>query len=450
MTMNSRTPSQARPCLRCGKPTTNKKFCSRQCSASFNYPHRRPSVSEAPETPNLADAAGPTQEHPETPANDAQAAASDTPNPHRRQWISPAGATVEAIITPVQVRQKVVFEPELFSPDLHGDTCGAMLDHLIGLVLLPAPYVRPDDVLRYASLLDNLKSFVPPPTSDAKGGTPLRVADLPLNALGPAICEWILSYCHSRAHPLMASHAFDAAAFIRSHLFGTVLKPTTGTTPGHLMPVLKDKVPRLRAGFDLLYGPDLKWTVNQNTVDLLVGFARVPAGGHVASVRSDRPLSEGTDFLFGIAGFPLLDGGQEPPVLFAVNPPSPLTYDIGADLQFIGHLLLREPAPHATKGQLDLSGHLARNAAENHWVIPMLLPVSWLRAILHYGVDGDLEQVAVPVWAPAPPTSKAQGVEPETASQKESSPPDGLSNALGGDGAQPGEPPPQVEHTGTP
>lgn len=134
-----------------------------------------------------------------------------------KTWRNLAGELVEQPIKSVYVSKRVVFENEMRGR-VAVDSCGSVLEHLIGVCFAEPEYLQEEDAPRYISLLSDLHEFVF--ASWRTGGKELAVKNAPLALLGEALEDWINAFFRNDHHPLMPAYALDTAEFIFAHVAG--------------------------------------------------------------------------------------------------------------------------------------------------------------------------------------------------------------------------------------
>ena len=217
-----------------------------------------------------------------------------------RSWKSPTGETIKRKVAQASVSENVVFEISGSKFPVNSPS-GPFLETLIGICYRRPSYIH--DAVRYASLINDLIKF---PFTQLPGGSdlPKAVGDTPLNLLGPALRDWVMSFFDVKYHPLMATIALDAAGFVIAHGAGKWMYSPAS------MPALL--VPMIDGDFfcDNLFDSAFKRNFTQHLGGRSIFLAEIPEGG--AIVRSNAKLfGPGTRFLFRMVRCHLSDGWDE-------------------------------------------------------------------------------------------------------------------------------------------
>lgn len=133
-------------------------------------------------------------------------------------WRTPAGEWIETPILKAHTRRTIVFETH-FMAQVNLNSCGGVLDGLVGLCFSRPKYLDIKDAARYVALLNEFQEFKFS-SWRLKKEAEIKVAHAPVELLGEALQKWIVSFFKKDCHPLMPAYALDMAEFIAVHLGG--------------------------------------------------------------------------------------------------------------------------------------------------------------------------------------------------------------------------------------
>ena len=209
-------------CETCGRPTSNRRFCSRSCAAVANNiasPKRKPEG----ECQRCRKAVSRSRRYCE--ACRAIFEAEEAERRRRRQenyqtWLTPNGERREGPVIEM-------FITKTFKVDRNGrremltsdNTSGDLIDQLIGICFAEPPYLRKSDAMRHVSLLNELKAFeclVLAPQGKSKA----LLKDLPIRRLPFVLEQWVSSYFEKAHHPMMPAYAMDTGRLLEFHVAG--------------------------------------------------------------------------------------------------------------------------------------------------------------------------------------------------------------------------------------
>ncbi len=184
-------PSASEPlaelCPQCGKKPGKPKFCSQSCAAKFN---NRQKPKRKPEGKCVDCGAAVLTVKKRCDACKAKAAeAKRRADENIQTFRTPTGELRELAIPKAWVHAAMVFEPKPHGGRLFGltDRCGEILDALLGVVFARPAYIRPDDILRYASWVDYFSTHVIENSWETRQDFRGPVTSMPLHNLGYAL-----------------------------------------------------------------------------------------------------------------------------------------------------------------------------------------------------------------------------------------------------------------------
>lgn len=246
-----------------------------------------------------------------------------------KSWRNLAGELVEGPITQVCLSKRVVFENEMRGR-VALDSCGSVLDHLIGVCFAEPEYLREGDAARYIALLSDFREFVF--TSWRTREKELAVKNAPLALIGEALEDWINMFFRNDHHPLMPAYALDTAEFMFAHVAGAFRSEPEFW---ELKAIVPDDGYKL---FDVLHDARFKKDFTKRFGGTLVR-CRVPMGSCV-KYGSKEMLPQGGEFCANIKRCHLSTNFYDA-VLLNCEAPKNTTVHLDLGFFFVAEVLLR-------------------------------------------------------------------------------------------------------------
>ena len=366
---------EAHPCLFCGEPTTNAKFCSRKC------------VAEARRAPR----------------DSADGLASDPLNSKERDsdgFMTVRGPDqAEVRVKPRRffVGSQVVFRPsslgrfgEGFSQD---SKCGDFLETLVGILASEPEYLRTCDLPRHIGLIHEFGTFQFLPFRFWGEDQVIPVSQASLIEIKNALEWWVNHLVRRHENILMPSFALDTGSLIVAHLDGKYLDSGHGRL-ARLEGLLPEEE---RWGLD--------WpskSEKREVTERIKGFAVravVPDDERLMYLGRDTPLLfQGDEFLYVIDRCHLSSSVSHTVHAYPSETAGP-EYELEKFL-FPGFLMLRtEYSIYATKNNQQLREEMAVQATEMIGAVPAEVPARWFQTLLIPPTgDEAVQEMEVPKW----------------------------------------------------
>lgn len=204
-------------CVYCGKETSNPKFCNSSCAASYNNGRKPKRVGEG-----VCETCGESipKRKRYCSVHEAQAKAEQEIAKRRetdnvRRWKTLTGEWRDTSVFRVSPRREVVFRVRERLLTM-ANSCGELIDQLLGVCFALPEYLLPTDATRYIALLNALKehrfrSYNPEITQAA-------ITEANVKRMGFACQDWIYSCFATTEHPLLPAWALDTVEFIQAHV----------------------------------------------------------------------------------------------------------------------------------------------------------------------------------------------------------------------------------------
>lgn len=271
---------------------------------------------------------------------------------NRRAWeanaqtfMTTSGVACARPLPPTTFKRVTEFTTGRFNRLTSADTCGALADAILGALFAGPPYVRADDVRRYAAWVEDFRNhkFGRSVWSRRETG----VADVPLEFLCPALRAWVEDAAFRsndrndrnarNASPLNPSLALATADFIYNHAAGFERYDDDGW---RLLPFLDDAAAAHTKSARPYCDTSLKREITERLGRLLVR-AVVPAGAYGWKLGQDVwALNAGDAFVFQIIRCHLSMGVGD--YIHTSVHDTPVAFDIAANFEFYGGIFCQE------------------------------------------------------------------------------------------------------------
>jgi hypothetical protein len=262
------------------------------------------------------------------------------------------------------------------------DPCGRFLDQLLGVVFARPAYLRPEDVHRYASLIQYFRAFRVA-MGWGENRTELSAGNVPLQRLGWALARWVEAERFGAPFSLMPTFALDAARFIQTHACGRhfwaqqneswEIRPMVPALPEERLNDLDD--------------PRMKKDITQGFAGMIVTLD-IPDGCRVRDCRTKAVLAEPGTACFSIERCHLSSGIYDHTDA-EVEEDRPPKHDVATEFELRGKLY-----PVAVVEAIRKGDH--RMWEQKHGFPQLEVPGRWITAYL----EPDGQWVPVPRWAP--------------------------------------------------
>jgi hypothetical protein len=295
-------------------------------------------------------------------------------------WKAPTGEVVKRRVPRVSITARVVYD--IMTPTggkfaIDGASA-PFLESLIGLCYDQPPYIRATDVARYAAMLHSLLHFRSQPCPWKENSPLVDAEEIPLQRLGIAVREWIMSFFGEQYHPLMPVYALDTACFVAAHGEGTYF-PWNGSRPAEIPAMVEGDF-----SIGCLNNPAFKAEFTQRLTRRRFFVAEIPGGCSIVG-PNEEAMGPGTRFFFGVARCHLSGAWYDYVALEAREDNAP-EYDIGAVL-LPGQVLV------------DASGSvtLTPSQATSRYAPSLDLPLRWITHAVREERDKTV-LLPVPLW----------------------------------------------------
>jgi hypothetical protein len=271
------------------------------------------------------------------------------------------------------------------------DAAGLLIDEIIGICFTCPEYLRPAHARRHIVLLNELKEFRIERDVWNSPSQKVRLAELPISRLNPALRHWIFSFFDSDNGAIMASYALDTTRFLQFHIEGY-----DEFHPEHwrIAPILDTQ--REERDFVRFINPTFKreFTEQMGTLHL---SAMVPHNCKVTDTDGRQLLGPGDEFLFNTERCHLSSGVYDHVVRLICHESDNQRFDLHREFRFMGAAFTLKDTKFATKkdlvefAELDFRG------------LKMELPAHWIDSIIsiaeRYPNDGfDIKIRDIPSW----------------------------------------------------
>jgi len=202
-------------CINCNSPTTNPRFCSRSCSASYNnkaHPKRKPEGKC-----NKCDTPIKSQKSLCDKCNQLEKQEANRHKQNIHVFQGPNGP-FEKKLPYISNSSSFVFSSSPTNLTLE-TSCEELIYYLLSLLTDKPEYIRPSDIRWLSAMLIHLLET----KIDYKNHwneNITSISNLPIKRIASYLETWVWSFFKDNWHPLLPSFALATCQFIDAHLFG--------------------------------------------------------------------------------------------------------------------------------------------------------------------------------------------------------------------------------------